>query len=197
MSALPLPHHSPADYLAFDRQSDTRHEYFDGVIYAMAGGSYNHVTVTNNFSRILGNLLLDRDCNVTSSDARVQVAATGPFFYPDVVVVCGAPQFADDHSYAVTNPVLLVEVLSPSTETFDRTTKFEQYRRLESLREYVLVSQTEARVQSFCRQADETWKQVEAAGLKAVYQSRSLSVSAVLSDIYRKVSLPETRVSGK
>lgn len=188
MSALPLPRHTPAGYLAFDRQADTRHEYLDGVIYAMAGGSYNHVTVINNFSRILGTLLLDRDCNVTSSDARVQVAAAGPYFYPDVMVVCGAPEFADDQADTITNPVLIVEVLSPSTETFDRFTKFDQYRRVPSLQEYVLVSQTHPHVQSFCRQADQTWPETEAVGLEAVYHSRSLGVTAALTDIYRKVS---------
>lgn len=194
-AALLLPHYTPAEYLTFERNSEARHEYYEGVIYAMAGGgSYRHSQITLNLAAAFVNLLRSRDCDVTGSDTRVQVAPSGPFFYPDLVIVCGPPQFLDRKTDTVLNPLLIVEVLSPSTATYDRTTKFEQYRRLATLREYVLVSQSEPRIEAYCREgrAEEdretsSWSLREAAGLDSHYDCHSVGITVPLAEVYRRV----------
>src|SRR5579883_1889 len=120
MSAGPLPRYTPGQYLAYERGSEGPHEYYDGMIYAMAGGSFRHGQIISSLTQALGGRLRDRDCFVIPSDLRVQVSAEGPYFYPDVVVVCGEPAFADSNSDNLVNPLLIVEVLSPATATYDR-----------------------------------------------------------------------------
>jgi Uma2 family endonuclease len=140
-----------AQYLAFEASSAQKHEYLRGVVWAMAGGTLAHARIGARFSALLARALEGRPCAVFSSDLRVRVEETNRSTYPDLTVVCGKAQVAADDPDAVTNPTLIVEVLSDSTEASDRGEKFAHLRRLESLKEYVLVSQSEPRVEVFRR----------------------------------------------
>jgi Uma2 family endonuclease len=145
------------EYLAFERASEQRHEYADGEIFAMSGGTREHSLIGQNIARELGNALLDQPCEVHGSDMRIKIVATGRYFYPDVSVVCGQPRFEDEKRDTLLNPILIVEVLSDSTERYDRGDKFASYRTLDSLQHYVLASQTKALVEHYQRQRDGTW----------------------------------------
>jgi Uma2 family endonuclease len=146
-----------AEYLAMEQASETRHEYLDGEIYAMAGGTPEHGLLCANAIRELGVLLRGRGCTVYTSDVRVRVQATGLTTYPDVTVVCGRLERDPEDRNAIANPIMLVEVLSAGTESYDREQKFAHYRRIPSLREYLLVSQRERHVEHYRRNDDGTW----------------------------------------
>jgi Uma2 family endonuclease len=148
---------SEQDYLAFERAAEERHEYADGEIFAMSGGSWEHSLIASNINRELGTALLERRCAVHGSDMRVHIPSTGRYTYADVLVVCDRPVFTDEARDTLENPVVIVEVLSDSTERYDRGDKFEQYQTVASLRDYVLVSQKKARIEHFRKQADGTW----------------------------------------
>lgn len=148
---------TPQEYLAFERASEQRHEYADGETFAMSGGTREHSLIGQNIARELGNALLDRPCEVHGPDMRIKVVATGRYVYPDVSVVCGQPRFEDEHRDCLLNPVLIVEVLSDSTERYDRGDKFTNYRTVASLEHYVLASQSSQLVEHYQRQQDGTW----------------------------------------
>ena len=154
----------------------------------MSGGSYRHAVIIARLSRALGNALAGRPCGVTSSDVRVCVAGDGLYTYPDIVVVCGEPKFADGRTDTLLNPTLVIEVLSPSTEAYDRGFKSAQYRRVESLEEYALVSQTEPRVEVFRRQPGGHWLLSEFVGIEAACRFESVDASVALAEIYDKVA---------
>jgi Uma2 family endonuclease len=188
MSAQPQPRLTPEQYLQAERAAETRSEYYQGHVYAMSGGSYQHGQIIMNFGGELRAALKKRACSVCASDLRVRVSPDGLYTYPDVVVICGDPRFADDQRDTLLNPTLIVEVLSPSTEAYDRGFKSAQYRTIESLEEYVLVSQVEPRVEVFRRQPGSHWLLSEAVGLGAVAQLDSLDCSVKLDEIYDKVT---------
>jgi len=148
---------SPEEYLAVERAAEERHEYADGEIYAMSGGTYEHSKIAGNIIRDLGIALLGRGCAVLTSDMRIHIAATNRYLYPDAAVVCGQPLFQDNKRDTLLNPKLCVEVLSDSSEAYDRGDKFAQYRTIVSFRTYVLASQKEARIEVFSRQPDDSW----------------------------------------
>jgi Uma2 family endonuclease len=150
-------HHTWAEYLALERSSNVKHEYLDGQIYAMAGGTPEHAALAATVIGLLFPQLRDGRCRVHDADLRVRVRETGLATYPDVTVVCGKRERDPDDEQAVTNPTLIVEVLSRSTEEYDRGDKFEHYKRLPSLREYVLVSHRERSVEVWARGADNAW----------------------------------------
>src|SRR5437667_7846427 len=140
MSSERKTHLSPEEYLALERKAPVRSEYLDGDMVAMSGGSREHNLIVTNIVRELSNQLKGRPCEVYPSNMRVKVSATGLYTYPDVVV-CGKPQFEDANVDTLTNPTLIAEVLSDSTEAYDREAKFGHYRKIDSLLEYLLVSQ--------------------------------------------------------
>jgi len=179
---------TPEQYLEAERAAEFRSEYYGGHIYAMSGGSYQHAQIIGGLVRELGNALKKRPCSVVPNDLRLRVSPDGLYTYPDVVVICGDPQFADHQKDTLLNPTLIVEVLSPSTEAYDRGFKAQQYRTLESLEEYVLVSQNQPRVEVFRRQPGGHWLLSEAIGLQAVYPFESLDCAVPLADIYDKVA---------
>jgi len=181
---------TPEQYLAMERSAEFKSEYFDGQVYAMAGGTYPHATILTNVSGELRQALKQKPCTVTSSEARLRVSPGGLYTYPDVMVVCGEAKFAADQTDTLLNPTLIVEVLSPSTEANDRGFKFGQYRKLESLRTYVLVSSSEPLVEKFDRQG-ETWVFSESVGLDAVCRFESLDCQILLPDIYHRVTFSE------
>lgn len=175
------------EYLAIERSSELRHEYLDGEMVAMTGGSADHSLVIGNLVAELRGQLKGRPCRVYPTDLRV-LAPSGLFTYPDVVVVCGESQFRDAQRDTLLNPTLIVEVLSPTTESYDRGRKFEHYRSLDSLREYLLVSQDHALVEQFLRQEGAAWLFKETAGLDQVLALPSIQCELALTEIYDKVS---------
>jgi Uma2 family endonuclease len=181
MSAHPQPRLTPEEYLELDRASQFRNEYYNGHMYAMSGGSVPHAIIIGNLTRETGNVLKGRPCFVAPSDLRVGVSPDGLYTYPDVVVVCGEIKVLDGRNDTVLNPILIIEVLSPSTEACDRGFKSAQYRTLETLQEYALVSQTEPRVEIFRRQSTGDWLLSEAVGLESIcrFQQRRLERQAV------------------
>lgn len=166
-----------AEYLAFEATSDTKHEYVNGQVYAMAGGSPEHSRLAARLARLVGNALEGRPCDVFSSDGRVRVEATGRSTYPDLTVVCGELRRAKDDPDAITNPILLVEILSESTEASDRGEKWAHYQRLASLREYVLVSQDRRNVEVFRRSSSTAWSYEAFDGPEVTLRSISATLS--------------------
>jgi Uma2 family endonuclease len=188
MSAQPQTRLTPEQYLEIDRASEFRNEYYDGRMYAMSGGTHRHALIIFNLGSELRNIVKKRRCMVTSSDVRVRVAPGGLYTYPDLVVVCGEPKYADGRRDTLLNPRLIVEVLSPSTEAYDRGFKSAQYRALESLEEYALVSQSEPRVEVFRRQPGGQWLLSEFAGLDALCRFESVDAVVALSEVYDNVT---------
>ncbi len=182
---------SSQEYLRRERAAEFKSEFFDGEVFAMSGGSPRHSLVKTNVTGELRNQLSGRPCTAYDSDLRVKVDATGLYTYPDASVVCGSLEFDDNDRDTVLNPTLLVEVLSPSTEAYDRGKKFNHYRRIKSLREYLLVSQDEAKIERFQRNVDGTWTLTEASGLEATLHLPSLGIDLSLREVYEKVDFSE------
>lgn len=187
MSSLPKTYLTPEEYLAFERRCEYKNEYFDGEIFAMTGASREHNLITVNIGRELSQQLKTRPCEAYISDMRVLIPRTTNYLYPDVVVVCGGPKFADSYLDTLTNPTLVVEVLSESTEVYDRGRKFEQYRKLESLREYLLVAQDKLLVERYLRQPGGGWLLSEFGRAEEALELPSIECRLLVGDIYHKV----------
>lgn len=191
MSLQPKPRLTPEDYLALERSADFKSEYFNGEIFAMTGASESHNLIVINTIRELSIQLKKRPCKVYANDMRVKVDPTGLYTYPDVVVTCGKAQFDDTHLDTLLNPVLIVEVLSDSTEAYDRGRKFEHYRKLDSLIEYVLIAQNRPHIESYRRQADQQWLLRECSELDGTLRLPSIDCDLALAEVYDKVELLE------
>jgi Uma2 family endonuclease len=174
------------EYLALERQAETRSELIDGEMVAMTGGTWKHGLIIGNVVFSLKNRLLRGPCAVIPNDLKVHVASD--YVYPDVVVVCGEPTLEEDRGEVLVNPTLIVEVLSPTTESYDRGRKFELYQTLESLREYVLVAQDRPRVEHFLRQDDHVWLYTDVSGLDSSVSFASIGCQVPLAEIYDKVA---------
>ena len=158
MSIQPKPYYRFEDYLTVERESrDEKYEYIAGEVFAMTGASFNHNLITSNLIKILGNRLESGPCVVLANDMRLRIEAADACLYPDVMIVCDKPDFHDQRRDVLTNPSLVFEVISPSTEGYDRGGKFALYRSLPSLRHYVLIAQDRLGVDVFTRQADGHW----------------------------------------
>ena len=192
MSSLPKPYYTPEEYLERERQADYKSEYFAGGIFAMAGATRTHNLISSNVSASLTTQLRDRPCEVYANDMRVQADGARQYSYPDVVVVCGEAQFRDGREDTLSNPVVIVEVLSPSTEASDRGEKFMRYRQIPSLTDYVLLSQNARHVEHFAKQPDGSWRMTEAKGDDTILLS-SIGCVLPLADAYNKVT-PEPPV---
>ena len=188
MVASPIPRITAAEYLAMDRAAPFKSEFVGGEVFAMSGGLYAHGVLISRFSRELEDALEDGPCVVSVTEVRLQVAAGETYVYPDLMVVCGEPSYAEGHRDLITNPSVVVEVLPEATERWDRGGKFAQYRRVASLREYVLVSQDAMRVEWFTRGADGEWTYREAVGPEGMVRLEGLGVTLGLGRIYRKVA---------
>jgi Uma2 family endonuclease len=178
---------TPEEYLAAERLSETRSEYLDGGVYPMTGASFNHGRIVINVATELVLQLRERDCDVLATDMKVRLQGSRKFFYSDVIVICGDPQFHDERTDIILNPDLVIEVLSPSTEAFDRGAKFEAYRTVESLKEYVLVSQDKPLVEQYVRNGDGSWKFTEAVGLESSLTLSSVGCTLNLAAVYKRV----------
>jgi Uma2 family endonuclease len=197
MTAQPEPYLSPGEYLALEREAETKSEYWDGRIYALAGASESHALIVTNLVLSLGAQLRDKPCRVYAADMRVKVTAAELYTYPDVVVVCGKAQFADDRRDTLLNPSVLFEILSPSTEGYDRGAKFEFYRALDSLTDYVLVSQDHPLVEHYTRRPDGKWLLSAYSDLGAVARIDSIGCDLPLSDVFAKVEWPPLDPAGR
>jgi len=178
---------TPEEYLALERAAERKSEYLDGEIIGMTGASRRHSLIAANLIREIGQQLKGRSCEVLTGDMRIRVPATGLYTYADVVAVCGEPALADGHFDTLTNPAVLIEVLSPSTQDYDRGTKFVHYRTLDSLREYLLVSQDRPRVEQYTRQEDGNWLLSEKADLAATVILPSIGCQLAMAEIYDRV----------
>ncbi|RRR70395.1 MAG: Uma2 family endonuclease [Candidatus Viridilinea halotolerans] len=177
-------------YLAFEQASSERHEYYQGEIYAMTGGTETHNLLAGNTFAALHNQLSQRPCRVYTSDQRVKVVATGLHTYPDVTVVCGQAQFLEDSRRTLLNPTVIIEVLSPSTERYDRGMKFQHYRTIETLQVYVLIAQDSWRIEHYHRHEGDAWVLREAQGQAAVVHLATIQCTLPLAAVYAKVALP-------
>lgn len=183
MSAQPLPHVTAEEYLEIDRAAEYKSEYYDGTVYAMSGGTYNHSQLIGNLSGLLYLQLRGRPCS-RNSDLRLRIPKGNSYVYPDLMITCDPPQFAGDRPDTLTNPTVVIEVLSPSTEAHDRGLKFAQYRTIESLQEYVLVSQDAPQIEIFRRQSTDQWLFTNYSGVEAIAQLESIHCAIPLGDLY-------------
>ncbi len=182
---------SPQDYLELERKASFKSEYRDGLIVPMAGASIEHITISDNFTRHLGNQLEGQPCHAYSSDLKVRTGKT--YSYPDITIVCGKLRFEDIESDVLLNPTLIVEILSPSTEMYDRGGKFAEYRELESFREYLLTSQAQPLIEHYIKQTDGSWKFLEHKGLEKSVRLETIACTLALRDIYSGLSFAESQ----
>jgi Uma2 family endonuclease len=188
MSSQPKTYLTPEEYLAAERQNEYKSEYLDGEMVAMTGASRRHNLVAVNITGELHRQLRGRPCETYANDMRVRLPSTRVYTYPDVVVVCGEPQFEDDYLDTLLNPTLIVEVLSESTERYDRGRKFGFYRTIESLAEYVLVAQDEYRVEQYAKQTGGRWLLSDHRSPEDVVELTSVGCALGLRDVYEKVT---------
>lgn len=189
MSSQVKVHHTPEEYLALERQAEYKSEYFNGEIFAMTGASRRHNLVVGNVFASLHGQLRKRPCEIYPSDMRVKVSQTGLYTYPDVVIVCGEPIFDDKQKDTLLNPTVLVEVLSKSTSSYDRGEKFEHYRKLDSLAEYLVIAQNKYHVEHYIRQPDNRWLLSETDDIQKTNHLSSIECDLTLADIYDKVEI--------
>lgn len=181
---------TPEEYLAFERSSPEKHEYAGGEIFAMSGGTAEHSAVTLNLLSELRAALHGRGCRAYESNMRLHIPGSGRFVYPDGSVVCGRPEFTDETRDTLANPRLVVEVLSDSTEAYDRGDKFAAYRTVASFQEYVVASQKKPRIEVFSRQADQSWT-LHIFGPGDRVELLSLGCAILVDRVYEGVFDPE------
>lgn len=174
-------------YLDLERHTEIRHEFLDGTVYAMSGASRAHSAICFNLAVSIGSQLRGTPCTGHSSDMKVRAGDASLFAYPDMTIACGEPILHDDHGDVLLNPVVIFEVLSRSTETYDRGEKFERYKTIETLTDYVLVSQDRARIEHFSRQADGAWSLTEVSGLDASLELTSIDCRLPLAEVYDRI----------
>jgi Uma2 family endonuclease len=187
MSSQPLTFLTPEEYLAAERKAEHRSEYLNGEVFAMSGASRNHARIVRNLSRRLDEQLESGPCEAYTNDVRVRIDPAGSYLYPDVVVICGEPGYEDANRDSMVNPTVVIEVLSPSTEPFDRGKKFALYSQLETLTDYLLVAQDQVHVEHFVRQPGGEWLRAEKNSLDDVVELPSVGAKLKLSEVYRSV----------
>lgn len=192
MSTQSKPHLTPEQYLEIERTAEFKSEYCRGEMFAMSGASRVHNLIAVNAAALIHQQLRGRPCEAYPSDMRISVGSTGLYTYPDVNVVYGEPRFLDGTFDTLTNPTVLVEILSESTEAYDRGAKFGMYRSLESLAEYVLISSLRVSAELFTRQPDGLWLLNAKSGLEDCLDLKSIDCRLRLSDLYEKVEFSQT-----
>jgi Uma2 family endonuclease len=190
MSSQPLVFLTPEEYLAAERKAERKSEYLNGEVFAMAGVSRWHSTISINLTSSLDVQLRTGPCQVNHSDMRVRVNPTGNYLYayPDLSVVCGEPRFEDNQFDTLLNPKILIEILSPSTEPFDRRTKATLYRQLQSLEEYLFIAQDRLHVEHYTRQPSGDWLRFDRDDLNDEVHLLSVGATLRLTDIYHRVT---------
>lgn len=189
MSAVPaLKFISIEDYLSLEETAQEKHEYYRGEIFAMAGGTIAHNQIVSNMVSEVNFFLREKDCQVFPSDLKVHNEANSLFTYPDISIVCGEPQKWQGRNDTITNPVVIIEVLSESTQLYDRGQKFKLYRSIPSLKEYLLVSSLEYMVEHFTKQAEDAWNFRELSNPEDRLTIESIGFSCPLKELYRNVA---------
>jgi len=176
-----------------ESSAESRSELVDGMVVAMSGNTYSHLRIVRNLVVELDGRLRGKPCEILCSDLKVKVELTGDYFYPDLIAVCGPPAFDGPNQLALLNPSLIIEVLSPSTEGYDRGQKFLHYQQIPSLQEYLLVAQDEPRVELYARGPNSGWTYKMVAGPDATLLLASIDCSVVLADVYRDVKFGESQ----
>lgn len=187
MAAPAFNYTSPVEYLALERVANEKHELLQGKVSAMAGASFAHNEIASNVFGNIKNFLRGKSCRIYPSDLRVHIKSKETFTYPDATIICGKPEMLDDHFDTVTNPSVIIEVMSPSTESKDRGEKFFYYMQIESLREYLLIGSTRMFVQTAKRQADGSWKFEEITDANAYMPINAIEHKISLKEIYDNV----------
>ncbi len=178
-------------YLVRERRADYKSDYVYGVVKAMTGGSYRHGAIALNVGISIGSQLKGKRCQAVSSDVKVEADPDGLYVYPDLTVVCDEPRFLDTEKDVLTNPTVVVEVISPSTEAYDRGLKSVRYRGMPTLREYLLIAQDRPLVERYVRQADGLWYVETFEGMQGVVTLSSIECTVPLADIYDRVTFGE------
>jgi Uma2 family endonuclease len=178
---------TPDEYLKFERASEEKHEYFAGEIFAMSGASENHNVIVGNLIATIHPQLRQKPCKIYPSDMRIKISSTGLYTYPDVTVVCGTPELEDNYVDTLLNSNVIIEVLSPSTEAYDRGKKFRHYKTIKSLQDYILISQDSMRIEHFALR-DNEWAYADAEVPNAVITLPSIDCTLNLSDVYEKIT---------
>ena len=197
VASNPISRLTEEQYLAIERAAEFKSEFLDGEIFAMSGVSLQHTRLEVNLLAELSNRLRGTRCEVLASNMRVRVSQSGMYAYPDISIVCGKPVLADGHQENLLNPIVLFEILSPSTEKYDRGLKFQSYRTIESLRDYVLVDQNKIRIEHYTRQVENTWTLRDYQDPGEELKIDSIGVSITLKGIYERVefSVPDRGLS--
>lgn len=196
MTAALKPHITPEEYLARERQALTKSEYLRGEVFAMAGASYAHNRICDNLVSACRQAMGNGPCYTLSRDMRVKVTATGLYAYPDLLILCDPPELEDLHGDTLLNPRVIIEVLSDSTEGYDRGAKFRHYQQIPTLREYLLVSQNEPVAERFTRQADGNWLLTTVTGIEGILPLSTVPATIALRDVYAGVTFPEAPSPG-
>ena len=186
MSSQPKTFFTPEEYLQLERKAEFKSEYFQGEIFAMSGASRRRILIVTNLLRELSQLLKSKPCEVYGTDMRLSVLHSGLYTYPDVTVAC-EPKFLDGHFDTLLNPLVIVEVLSDSTRNYDRRGKFDLYRSLDSLREYITIDQNRPHIESYVRQPENTWLLTDFRELQQTVHLPSLDCDLPLAEIYLNV----------
>ena len=187
MSTLSKPFLSPEEYLAIERKAEDKSEYYHGEMFAMSGVSRKHDRINVQLTFLIAQHLRGKQCEAFTANMRVLATASGLYTYPDLSVACEEPQFADAHVDTLTNPALLVEILSPSTEDYDRGKKAKLYRGIPSLQELLFISQDACEVELYRRQTDGSWLLTEAKGPDATITLTAIGYTLALRELYEKV----------
>lgn len=177
------------EYLEFERQSQERHEFADGKVLFKEPGGWNHGVIAVNTASTLHQCLEDLDCVLVSMMMRLRIDPTNSYRYPDIMVICGKPQLLDEHQDNILNPKVIIEVLQPETELEDRTTRLQEYLTIDSLQEYLLISQDEARIERYLRQTSGDWLYSNVRGRNAHLTLPSIGVTLDFASVYKKVRL--------
>jgi Uma2 family endonuclease len=187
MSEPAIKYITETEYLSFERESQERHEYYKGEIYLMSGASFKHNIIEDNLRVLLGSFLKGKKCRSFGSNLRVHVPKNTLYTYPDILIVCDKPEFVDGEFDTLLNPAVLIEILSPSTGNYDRGAKFDLYREIETLREYILIDSVATHCIHYAKNTDSTWILSEAKNLSDAFEIATIGLQLLMSDVYAGV----------
>jgi Uma2 family endonuclease len=182
---------SPEDYLVMERASQEKHEYFKGEIFAMSGASNEHNDITYNINRLVAPFLHGKGCKLYGSDFRIHIPENTLYTYPDFTIVCGKAETTEIYTDNLTNPAVIIEILSKTTKDYDRGSKFMLYRSIKTLKEYLLIDSTTISVEHFEKQNDNSWRLTEFKQLSDNFVISTIGLTLLLKDIYEDVSIEE------
>ena len=184
MSQPAIKYLSELDYLSLEREAKERHEYYKGEIFAMSGASFKHNIIEDNVRVLLGSFLKGKKCRSFGSNLRIHIPKNTLYTYPDILIVCDEPKFVDDEFDTLINPSVIVEILSPSTANYDRGAKFDLYREIDSLKEYILIDSMTVHFVNYIRNSNNTWTLSETKTLESSFFITTVSLQTGLSEVY-------------